>query len=173
MLPDIDGFEVCRQLKGRLAHASMHIIIITARSDETDRVLGLELGADDYMVKPFSPRELVARVRAVLRRAARQDTQEEGMRIGDVLSIDPRKYEVVVDGRRIDLTPTEFRILQLLASRSGWVFSREKILTHLWGSDKMVLDRTIDVHIKHLWEKMGKGGALIKNMRGVGYKIEA
>ncbi|MGD0229267.1 MAG: response regulator transcription factor [Syntrophorhabdales bacterium] len=173
MLPDVDGFEICKQLKARLNHATIPLIIITARSEETDRVLGLELGADDYMVKPFSPRELVARVKAVLRRTARQEPEEERIAIGDVLTIDPQKYEVVVEGKRIDLTTTEFRILQLLASKSGWVFSREKILTHLWGTDKMVLDRTVDVHIKHLREKMGKGGALIKNMRGIGYKLES
>jgi two-component system phosphate regulon response regulator PhoB/two-component system alkaline phosphatase synthesis response regulator PhoP len=173
MLPDIDGFEICKQLRARPEHASIPIIIITARSTETDKVLGLGLGADDYMVKPFSPRELVARVKAVLRRAGRQDPEreKEKIEIGDLMSIDLQKYEVVVEGAKIDLTATEFRILQLLASKSGWVFSREKILTHLWGSDKMVLDRTVDVHIKHLREKMGKAGGLIKNMRGVGYKL--
>jgi two-component system phosphate regulon response regulator PhoB/two-component system alkaline phosphatase synthesis response regulator PhoP len=175
MLPDIDGFEICRLLRAKPDLASIPIIIITARSTETDKVLGLGLGADDYMVKPFSPRELVARVKAVLRRTGRQETEkekeEEKIEIGDILRIDLQKYEVVVEGVKVDLTATEFRILQLLASRNGWVFSREKILTHLWGSNKMVLDRTIDVHIKHLREKMGKAGALIKNMRGIGYKL--
>ncbi len=175
MLPDIDGFEICRQLRAKPDLASIPIIIITARSAETDKVVGLGLGADDYVVKPFSPRELVARVKAVLRRTGRYDTdnekEQERIQIGDLVSIDTQKYEVLVEGARVDLTATEFRILQLLASRNGWVFSREKILTHLWGSDKMVLDRTVDVHIKHLREKMGKAGALIKNMRGVGYKL--
>jgi len=173
MLPDVDGFEICKQLRARPDHASIPIIIIPARSTETDKVLGLGLGADDYMVKPFSPRELVARVKAVLRRTVRQETEneKEKIEIGNILSIDMQKYEVIVEGAKIDLTTTEFRILQLLASKNGWVFSREKILNHLWGSDKMVLDRTVDVHIKHLREKMGKAGALIKNMRGIGYKL--
>jgi DNA-binding response OmpR family regulator len=173
MLPDVDGFEICKRLKARPAHASIPIIILTAKSEETDRILGLELGADDYMVKPFSPRELTARVKAVLRRTAKREPDPEAIEVGDLLKIDPQKYEVKVEGKRVDLTATEFRILQLLASKNGWVFSRDKILTHLWGSEKMVLDRTIDVHIKHLREKMGAAGFLIKNMRGIGYKFEA
>jgi two-component system phosphate regulon response regulator PhoB/two-component system alkaline phosphatase synthesis response regulator PhoP len=172
MLPDVDGFEICRHLKAKPAYAPIPIVILTARSEETERVLGLELGADDYMIKPFSPRELTARVKAVLRRTVKQEPDPETIEVGDLLRIDPQKYEVTVEGRRIDLTATEFRILQLLASKNGWVFSRDKILTHLWGSEKMVLDRTVDVHIKHLREKMGKAAVLIKNMRGIGYKLE-
>lgn len=173
MLPDVDGLEICRRLKAKPAHASIPIVMLTARSEETDRVLGLELGADDYMIKPFSPRELTARVKAVLRRTVKQEPDPEMIEVGDILSIDPQKYEVMVEGSKIDLTATEFRILQLLASKNGWVFSRDKILTHLWGSEKMVIDRTIDVHIKHLREKMGKAAVLIKNTRGIGYKLEA
>lgn len=173
MLPDIDGFEICRHLRTKNNSLSVPIIILTARSAETDRVLGLELGADDYIIKPFSARELIARVKAVLRRTAKPESVEEVIEIGNLLTIDPQKYEVVVDGEKIEVTTTEFRILQLLASKTGWVFSRDKILTHLWGSDKMVLDRTVDVHIKHLREKMGKASGLIKNMRGIGYKLEA
>jgi DNA-binding response OmpR family regulator len=171
MLPDVDGFEICRLLRTKPAYSSIPIIILTARSEETDRVLGLELGADDYIVKPFSPRELTARVKAVLRRTARQEPEPEVIEVGKLLRIDPQRYEVTVEGSKVDVTTTEFRILQLLASKNGWVFSRDKILTHLWGNDKMVLDRTIDVHIKHLREKMGKAAFLIKNMRGVGYKL--
>jgi DNA-binding response OmpR family regulator len=172
MLPDVDGFEICRHLKSKPAHSSIPIIILTARSEETDRVLGLELGADDYMVKPFSPRELTARVKAVLRRTFKEEESSEKIEIGGVV-IDPHKYEVTVEGKKADLTTTEFRILQLLASKNGWVFTRDRILTHLWGNDKMVLDRTIDVHIKHLREKLGNAGGYIKNMRGVGYKLDA
>jgi len=171
MLPDVDGLEICRHLRSKPQYSSIPIIMLTARSDETDRILGLELGADDYLVKPFSPRELTARVKAVLRRTAKPEPEGETITIG-TLSIDPQKYSVTVEGKRIDLTTTEFRILHLLASKIGWVFSRDRILTHLWGSDKMVIDRTIDVHIKHLREKMGKAGSLIKNMRGIGYKLE-
>ena len=173
MLPDVDGLEICRHLRANAAYAAIPIIILTARSSETDRVLGLELGADDYIIKPFSPRELIARVKAVLRRTSRQETEAETIDLGSLLRIDPQRYEVEVDGEKVELTVTEFRILQLLASKRGWVFSRDKILTYLWGSDKMVLDRTVDVHIKHLREKMGKAGGLIKNLRGIGYKLEA
>ena len=173
MLPDVDGFEICRLLRTRPSYSAIPIIILTARTGETDRVLGLELGADDYVIKPFSPRELTARVKAVLRRTSKQEAVTEMIDIDGLVRIDPQKYEVMVENTRIDLTATEFRILQLLASKRGWVFSRERILTHLWGNDKMVLDRTIDVHIKNLREKMGKAAALIKNMRGIGYKLEA
>ncbi len=173
MLPDVDGFEICRHLRTKPAYSSIPIIILTARTSETDRVLGLELGADDYVIKPFSPRELTARVKAVLRRTSRREPEAKTIEIDSLVSIDPQKYEVTVDGEKVDLTVTEFRILQLLASNRGWVFSRDKILTHLWGTDKMVLDRTIDVHIKHLREKMGKAAPLIKNLRGIGYKLEA
>ncbi len=174
MLPDIDGIEVCKLLKKDPKYAPIPIIILTARVEETDRVLGLELGADDYITKPFSPRELVARVKAVLRRAKdiKKDKDVGYIEIGQKLLIDLNKYEVYVDGKKIDLTPTEFKILRLLAMNKGWVFSREKILNEVWGSEKDVLDRTVDVHIKNLREKLGKIGKYIKNIRGVGYKLE-
>ncbi|MBN1755752.1 response regulator transcription factor [bacterium] len=171
MLPDMDGFEICKNLKmdSRLSH--IPVIMLTARVDETDRVLGLELGADDYVTKPFSPRELEARVKAVLRR---QGNKESGNKIviDDILEINLQKYEVLLEGKSLDLTPTEFKILSLLASKRGWVFSREQILNHLWGDEKAVLDRTIDVHIKNLRDKLGRFNNLIKNIRGVGYKLE-
>jgi DNA-binding response OmpR family regulator len=173
MLPDIDGFEICRQLRSKQNFSSIPIIILTAQSEETERVLGLELGADDYIVKPFSPRELVARVKAVLRRTTKEDPEPQTIQIDELLKIDPLKYEVEVEGKRVDLTTTEFKILELLATKSGWVFSRDRILSHLWGDDKAVLDRTVDVHIKHVREKIGKAGTLIKNVRGVGYKLES
>ncbi len=174
MLPDIDGIEVCKLLKKDPKYAPIPIIILTARVEETDRVLGLELGADDYITKPFSPRELVARVKAVLRRAKdiKKDKDVGYIEIGQKLLIDLNKYEVYVNGKKIDLTPTEFKILRLLAMNKGWVFSREKILNEVWGSEKDVLDRTVDVHIKNLREKLGKMGKYIKNIRGVGYKLE-
>ena len=170
MLPDSDGIEICKYLKSNEEFRSIPIIMLTARATETDKVLGLELGADDYVTKPFSPRELVARVKAVLRRKT-QDTSKK-IKIGDVLLIDLDKYEVFVENKKIDLTPTEFRILKILASKKGWVFTRDQILDHLWGHDKAVLDRTIDVHIKNLREKLGKAARFIKNVRGIGYKIE-
>ena len=170
MLPDSDGIEICKYLKSKEDFSSIPIIMLTARASETDKVLGLELGADDYVTKPFSPKELVARVKAVLRRK----TQDSGkkIKIGDILLIDLNKFQVFVENKKIDLTPTEFRILKILASKKGWVFTRDQILDHLWGQDKAVLDRTIDVHIKNLREKLGKAAKFIKNVRGIGYKIE-
>jgi two-component system phosphate regulon response regulator PhoB/two-component system alkaline phosphatase synthesis response regulator PhoP len=172
MLPDADGLDVCKYLRKHDAFSRIPIIMLTAKGEETDKILGLELGADDYVTKPFSPRELVARVKAVLRREG-QPAVGEMLNVAGIITIDPGKHEVKIKQKRIDLTSTEFRILQLLASKKGWVFSRDQILDYLWGQEKAVLDRTIDVHIKHLREKLGEAGSLIKNVRGVGYKLEA
>jgi two-component system phosphate regulon response regulator PhoB/two-component system alkaline phosphatase synthesis response regulator PhoP len=171
MLPDVDGFDVCRNLKAEPRLAGVPVIMLTAKGGETDRVVGLELGADDYVTKPFSVRELVARVKAVLRRRA-DKTPSGAISIGADLAINPDKYEVLVAGKRVELTASEFRILALLASREGHVFSRDQILSHLWGHDKAVVDRTVDVHIKNLRDKLGKAARHIKNVRGVGYKVE-
>jgi two-component system phosphate regulon response regulator PhoB/two-component system alkaline phosphatase synthesis response regulator PhoP len=171
MLPDMDGFEVCKYLKKDEAYAPIPIIMLTARTDETDRVLGLELGADDYVTKPFSAKELVARVKAVLRRQEKGRVTKK-LQVSDSIIIDLEKYEVSVDGEKVDLTPTEFKILRLLASKKGLVFTRERILDHLWGQEKTaVLDRTVDVHIKNLRDKLKKAAKFIKNVRGVGYKL--
>ncbi len=172
MLPDADGFEVCKYLKKTDRLASVPVIMLTARAGETDKILGLELGADDYVTKPFSPGELVARVKAVLRRREPPREGAERIDVEGILSLDLQKHEVSVGERKVDLTTTEFRILQLLASRKGWVFSRDQILEYLWGHEKTVVDRTVDVHIKHLREKLGPAARLIKNIRGVGYKVE-
>jgi len=171
MLPDIDGLEICKYLKRKDTFSSIPIIMLTAKDEETDKILGLELGADDYVTKPFSPKELVARVKAVLRRHTREEETKK-IEIGDAIVIDLEKYEVTVKGKKIDLTSTEFRILQLLASRKGAVFTRDTILDYLWGEEKAVIDRTIDVHIRHLREKLGKAAHFIKNVRGIGYKLE-
>ncbi|MCD6192003.1 MAG: response regulator [Candidatus Aminicenantes bacterium] len=171
MLPDSDGIEICKYLKSNENFSSIPIIMLTALSSEVDRILGLEIGADDYVTKPFSPRELVARVKAVLRRRTEKQLSSQ-IKIGDVLLIDFNKYKVYVENKEINLTSTEFRILKILAQKRGWVFTRDQILYHLWGHDKAVLDRTVDVHIKRLREKLGKAGKFIKSVRGVGYKIE-
>jgi two-component system phosphate regulon response regulator PhoB/two-component system alkaline phosphatase synthesis response regulator PhoP len=146
--------------------------MVTAKGEESDKVLGLELGADDYVTKPFSAKELVARVRSVLRRQ-RGPAESKRIEVDDRLTIDLDRHEILVKGRKVELTSTEFRILSLLASRKGRVFTRDQILDHLWGHDKVVVDRTIDVHIRNLREKLGPEAAeLIKNIRGVGYKLE-
>jgi two-component system phosphate regulon response regulator PhoB/two-component system alkaline phosphatase synthesis response regulator PhoP len=176
MLPDIDGLELCRSIKMDARLSSIPIIMLTAKAEETDRIVGLEIGADDYVTKPFSPKELVARVRAVLRRKgagfAPPPQDIEKLRIGDSIEIDMKRYVVTIENRVVNLTTTEFKILRLLASRQGWVYSRESILESLWGNEKYVIDRTVDVHIRHLREKLGNHGHIIKNVRGVGYKLE-
>ena len=171
MLPDADGLEICKYLKREDKFSSIPIIMLTAKGEETDKVLGLEFGADDYVTKPFSPKELVARVKAVLRRRQKVEGSRK-LDIGGILTMDLETYEVVVEDRKIELTSTEFRILKLLLSKKSKVFSRNDILDYLWGHEKIVLDRTIDVHIKHLRDKLGKAGRFIKNIRGVGYKLE-
>jgi len=171
MLPDADGFEICKYMKKQDKLSSVPIIMLTAKSEETDKVLGLELGADDYITKPFSIKELVARVKAVLRRESEKKTLPT-VEIGGILTINEGKHEVLLEGKRVKLTTTEFKILSFLASKKGWVFSRNQILDHLWGQEKAVVDRTIDVHIKHLRGKLGKASEFIKNIRGVGYKLE-
>jgi two-component system phosphate regulon response regulator PhoB/two-component system alkaline phosphatase synthesis response regulator PhoP len=170
MLPDADGIDVCKDLKQDSRTTHVPVVMLTARGDELDRVLGLEIGADDYITKPFSPKELVARVKAVLRRHGRQETSES-LELADGVVMDLNRYEVTARGRKLDLTTTEFKLLRILAERRGWVFSRDEILNRLWGEEKSVLDRTIDVHITNLRKKLGKAGSLIENVRGVGYKL--
>ncbi|MCY3624678.1 MAG: response regulator transcription factor [Candidatus Dadabacteria bacterium] len=173
MLPGMDGLELCRILKSKPQTHSIPIIMITAKSTEADIVVGLELGADDYIVKPFRIRELVARVKSILRRYAMKNPGDETLRIGS-LSINPASYEVSVDSQKIDLTTTEFKILEALAEAEGKVFTRDQLLKRktLWGDERVVFDRTIDVHIKNLREKLGSAGKMIKTVRGIGYKLE-
>ena len=179
MLPDMDGIELCRKLKSEKQTASIPIIMLTARAEEIDRVLGLEIGADDYVTKPFSPRELVARVKAVLRRGGKiEDKDKEADKdtnsicIGNILTIDTEKCLVSIREKRIALTTSEYKILIMLAQKPGWVFSREKILDSVWGYEKAVTDRTVDVHIRNLREKLGEAEKFIQNVRGMGYKLE-
>jgi len=174
MLPQIDGLEICRSLKKIPEKASIPIIMLTARSHEADRVAGLELGADDYLTKPFSIRELEARIKAVLRRMERPVTPEKGERklAGGKLIIDSERHRVRMGKVPVELSLSEFRILELLGSRPGRVFTRDQILDHLWGHDKVVIPRTVDVHIRHLREKLADLSVLIKSVRGIGYKYE-
>ena len=171
MLPDADGFEICKYMRKYDRYSSLPIIMVTAKGEETDRVMGLELGADDYISKPFSMRELVARVKAVLRRED-SDYKNLIIKIGNIIEVDIEKYETKINGEKIELTTTEFKILRLLVERKGRVFSREQILDSIGSQEKGVLDRTIDVHIKNLREKLGPGGEFIRSIRGIGYKIE-
>ncbi|HGJ66970.1 TPA: response regulator transcription factor [bacterium] len=171
MLPDTDGLDICKYLKNHDYLSSIPIIILSAKSDEIDRVIGLELGADDYITKPFSSRELVARVKAVLRRKS-HDSESKKTIIGDILVIDFEKPEVIICGNKINLTPTELGILELLSSKKGWVYTRDQILNHLWEEEKIINSRTIDVHIRNLREKLGEASKFLKSVRGIGYKIE-
>jgi len=170
MLPGTDGLEVCRHIRKSEGFSDIPIIMLTAKSDESDKIVGLELGADDYVTKPFSIKELVARIHAVLRRPGGGDAARRIV-IGPLV-IDLDKFEVTAGGAKVDLTATEFKILQLLATRKGRVFTRDQILDFLWGHEKAVIDRTVDVHVRNLREKLGEASSLIKNIRGVGYKLE-
>jgi DNA-binding response OmpR family regulator len=145
--------------------------MLSGKKDESDKVSCLDRGADDYIVKPFSIYEMDSRIRAVLRRAG-GGIEEKKLAVGDMVVMDLERYEVLVDGEKIDLTTTEFNILKLLASRKTHVFTRSHILDYLWEGEKGVIQRTIDVHIRHLREKLGKAGGFIKNVRGVGYTIK-
>ena len=170
MLPDADGLDICKTLRADERYRHIPIIMLTAKAEETDKVLGLELGADDYVTKPFSPRELVARIKAALRKTTRHNDTKR-ITIGTV-EIDTERFSVIVDGRPIDLTTTEFKILSLLASRPGAVFTREQIIDGVWSEDKIITDRTIDVHITNLRDKLGRAAGLIKSIRSIGYKME-
>lgn len=170
MLPGIDGYEICRKLKENDKTRGIPIIMLSAKDEVIDKVLGLELGADDYLAKPFVPKELLARIKAVLRRQTREP-EKSILMIRDHLKINLEKYEVWYRGQKIDLTITEFNILQILGRRKGVVFSREKLLNMLWGNEKWVIDRTIDVHIRNLRKKLGPLADIIENIRGVGYRV--
>ncbi|MDB5320948.1 MAG: two component transcriptional regulator, winged helix family [Phycisphaerales bacterium] len=171
MMPGMDGLEVCRRLRADARTSRVPLIMLTAKATEADRIVGLELGADDYITKPFSPRELVARVKAILRRTAVQADPTDVVRHGD-LSIDLTRHEVTVAGKPIALTATEFRILHFLATKPGRVLSRDDIIDAALGRDANVFDRTIDVHITAIRRKLGPSGAeRIETIRGFGYKF--
>ena len=171
MLPGLDGWEVCRQIR---TGSRVPIIMLTARGEEVDRVVGLEIGADDYVVKPFSPRELVARVKAVLRRGSAPGEEKEMLSFPE-LRIDRVRHRVEVNGEEVHLTPTEFRLLWCLASRPGRVFSRAELLDRIWGYDSESDARTVDVHVKRLRQKTGSAESRsfsITTVWGLGYRFE-
>jgi two-component system alkaline phosphatase synthesis response regulator PhoP len=172
MLPEMDGLEVCRIVQ---AESEVPVLMLTARVTDEEKLIGLQVGADDYVTKPFNPREVVARVRAVLRRADREFSQgPAGMHFGDLV-IDCRSHEVRVAGQVVDLTPTEFRLLEVLAREPGRVFTRVELLDRVFGTDFDGFDRTVDVHVKNLRKKIErdpKQPAYVKTVYGVGYKSD-
>ena len=173
MLPVMDGFEVCRHLKGNQATAAIPIIMLTAKNEEIDKVLGLELGADDYVAKPFSTRELIARVKAVLRRV--QTKPQDTMRlVAGPLVMDLNAYTAQVDGQELALTPKEYELLKLFLTNTGRAFSRDELLEKVWGYEYYGDTRTVDVHVRHLRAKLGVSPELtdtIETVRGVGYRF--
>jgi two-component system phosphate regulon response regulator PhoB len=171
MLPEIDGLEVCRRLKADPGLADIPVVMLTAKGEESDIVAGLELGADDYITKPFSPRVLTARVRMVLRRRAQKVPGESDTIKLHNLVIHPGRHEVLVDGEALNLTNTEFRVLQYLARRPGWVFTRYQIVDAVHGEDYAVTERAVDVQIVGLRKKLGEAGKYIETVRGVGYRF--
>ncbi len=173
MLPGISGLDFCRQLKSTNDYKNIPIIMVSAKGEEADIVTGLELGADDYVAKPFRPRELVARVRAVLRRKIDSvPTDDQILRISG-LEIHPGRHEVHYNSKKIDLTFTEFRILQIMAQRPGWVFTRYQLVDIIRGDDYPVTDRSVDVQIVGLRKKLGKAEKFIETVRGVGYRFKS
>jgi len=172
MLPGLDGIEICRELKSDASTKSIPIIMVTAKGDESDIVLGLSMGADDYVTKPFSPKELIARVKAVLRRSSGKTKSEEQDRIVlENVTIDVGRHEVLVDGKSVAFTATELRLLHFLASHPGRVFTRNHLLSRVIGEDVIVIDRNIDVHVRAVRKKLGEHADLIETIRGVGYRF--
>ncbi|MBC8016816.1 MAG: response regulator transcription factor [Sporomusaceae bacterium] len=173
MLPGIDGMEVCRILKGQQHTAGIPIIMLTAKSDEIDKIIGLELGADDYMTKPFSPRELVARVKAVLRRSHKGSVQDGQLIVGK-LKMNFTSYEVYLGSDKLELTPKEYELLKLFVTNVGRAYTREQLLEKVWGYEYFGDTRTVDVHVRHLRAKLAKQPEIaeaIETVRGVGYRF--
>ena len=171
MLPEVDGWDVCRRVRAGSAAPDLPIIMLTARDDDVDKIVGLELGADDYVTKPFNPRELVARVKAILRRTQRAARPQVPVHVGD-LTIDPARHEVIVAGQPVELRPKEFDLLLALAEHRGIVLSREQLLSLVWGYDFYGETRTVDVHIAHLRKRLGGSSSVeIETVLAVGYKL--
>jgi two-component system, OmpR family, alkaline phosphatase synthesis response regulator PhoP len=173
LLPTVDGLEVCQRLKLEPRTRQTPIIMLTAKSEESDVVLGLELGADDYVTKPFSPRVLVARIKSVLRRKGREAEDEDSSSKIHDLEIRPGWHEVLLGGRLLELTITEFRLLQFLARKPGWAFTRNQIVDAVKGEDYPVTERSVDVQVAGLRKKMGSRGNYVETVRGIGYRLKA
>jgi two-component system phosphate regulon response regulator PhoB len=167
MLPKMSGLEVCRILKSDTATSHIPILMLTAKAEEIDRIVGLEFGADDYVTKPFSPREVMLRIRAILRRG---EKPEESLQAGSI-AIDPARHQVRVNGKRVHLTSLEFKLLRTLIQRRGRVQERDKLLNDVWGYESVIDTRTVDTHVRRLREKLGKAGDAIETVRGFGYRL--
>jgi two-component system, OmpR family, alkaline phosphatase synthesis response regulator PhoP len=172
MLPGVDGLTVCKTLKDNTHTAKIPVIMLTAKGEDADIVAGLELGADDYVTKPFSPRVLLARIRASLRKGRNKETSKEGVISVHRISIDPVRHLVTVDGVAVELSATEFGILSLLAGKPGWVFTRNQIINEVKGEDYPVTERSVDVQIVNLRKKLGAEGKNVETVRGVGYRMK-
>ena len=176
MLPKLDGYEVCRHLKASPDTAEIPVIMLTAKSEEIDTVLGLELGADDYIVKPFSMRELIARIKAVLRRTEKSSKKGSSRQLVihlGPLVMDLDAYRAELGGKELSLTPKEYELLKLFLSNPGTAFTRDQLFNTIWGMDYCGESRTVDMHIRTLRQKLGRYGSLIETVRGVGYRLEA
>ena len=172
MLPGIDGFEICRRIRQNQLYKDLPIIMLTAKGEEIDRILGFELGIDDYVVKPFSPRELTLRIRAILKRDHRQGGKTEELLKAGALEIDLTRHIATLEGKELVVTLMEFKLLVALLKRKGEAQSRERLLSDVWDIDKSINTRTIDTHITRIREKLGETGQMIKTVRGLGYKFE-
>jgi two-component system, OmpR family, phosphate regulon response regulator PhoB len=169
MLPKMPGLEVCKLLKSDTAMRHVPILMLTARAEEIDRIIGLEFGADDYVTKPFSPREVILRIKAILRRGTAEENDER-FSVGPI-AIDPARHEVLVNGKPVDLTSLEFRLLRTLMQRRGRVQERDRLLNEVWGYESVIDTRTVDTHVRRLREKLGKAGDLVETVRGFGYRV--
>lgn len=171
MMPDMSGIEVCKLLKSDPSTSAISIVLLTAKAEEVDRILGLELGADDYVTKPFSPRELVLRVQSILRRKEVGTAQPGYMKIGEI-AIDRDRHLITVCGKPVALTVIEYKLLAVLGAKPGHVHSRNELLYRVWGYDKSIETRTVDTHVRRLREKLGASADQIQTVRGFGYRIE-
>ncbi|OGP14266.1 MAG: DNA-binding response regulator [Deltaproteobacteria bacterium GWA2_54_12] len=172
MLPDMEGTEVLRRLKSMEATASIPVIMLTAKGEEVDKIVGFELGAEDYITKPFSPRELILRVKAVLKRTAERPEPVEAAVSFNELSVDLSRHKVSVSGKPVELSSTEFRLLTELMQAKGRVLTRDNLLDRAWGRDCFVIPRTVDTHVRRLRSKLGAAGDYIETVRGVGYRFK-
>lgn len=171
LLPKMPGLEICKVLKTDIATRQIPVLMLTAKAEEIDRIVGLEFGADDYVTKPFSPRELVLRVNAILRRAKGEIVEEKKLSIGSI-TVDQSRHQVTVGDRPVRLTSVEYKLLSMLMRRQGRVQARDRLLNEVWGYESIIDTRTVDTHIRRLRKKLGKASAAIETVRGFGYRIK-